>query len=197
MSRFLRFMEALYGRSFLATSPSATSSGSKKVSLFSLFSFALKKNEFHRYYISSFLVKISNEEAEGPWQRGIAYKGFGPSVKSVENINVEAIPSLQEQPVQSAITDPLPNRKLAPGVNTIKGFAYSGGGRRIIRVDVSADGGKTWTTGRMLLLPFVVMVNLFHIFLLSIYPLYCSDSKRGESAAGGEGLGVDSLGSGC
>jgi hypothetical protein len=28
-----------------------------------------------------------------------------------------------------------------------QGFAYSGGGRGIARVDVSADGGKTWKTG--------------------------------------------------
>ena len=94
-------------------------------------------------------MRISNEEVEGPWQRGIAYKGFGPSVKSVENIDVEAIPTLQEQPVQSTITYPLPNSKLTPGTNAMKGFAYSGGGRRIIRVDVSGDGGKTWTTGNI------------------------------------------------
>ena len=31
----------------------------------------------------------------------------------------------------------------APQV-TLKGYAWSGGGRGIIRVDVSADGGKTW-----------------------------------------------------
>ena len=28
--------------------------------------------------------------------------------------------------------------------NTIKGFAWSGGGRNIIRVDVSIDDGQTW-----------------------------------------------------
>jgi sulfite oxidase len=27
---------------------------------------------------------------------------------------------------------------------TVKGYAYSGGGRGIVRVDVSTDGGKTW-----------------------------------------------------
>lgn len=60
-----------------------------------------------RYFIAEKLVvAIAREEAEGPWQRGIAYKGFGPSVKSVEGIDVERIPSLQEQPVQSAITIP-------------------------------------------------------------------------------------------
>jgi len=30
------------------------------------------------------------------------------------------------------------------GPLTIKGYAYSGGGRGIARVDVSIDGGKSW-----------------------------------------------------
>ena len=30
------------------------------------------------------------------------------------------------------------------GPLTIKGYAYSGGGRGVARVDVSIDGGKTW-----------------------------------------------------
>jgi sulfite oxidase len=36
-------------------------------------------------------VTTSEEEAEGPWQRGIAYKGFAPSVKSFENIDIEKV----------------------------------------------------------------------------------------------------------
>lgn len=51
-------------------------------------------------------VEVSTEEAHGPWQRGMAYKGFGPSVRSLEGVDVENIPSLQEQPVQSSITVP-------------------------------------------------------------------------------------------
>ena len=33
-------------------------------------------------------VTLAAEESKGPWQRGIAYKGFGPSVKSVEGESV-------------------------------------------------------------------------------------------------------------
>lgn len=33
-------------------------------------------------------------------------QGFGPSVRSLEGIDVESIPSLQEQPVTSSITIP-------------------------------------------------------------------------------------------
>jgi sulfite oxidase len=32
---------------------------------------------------------------------------------------------------------------------SLQGFAYSGGGRKIVRVDVSADGGKTWKQAKL------------------------------------------------
>ncbi|CAE7556367.1 Suox, partial [Symbiodinium microadriaticum] len=88
---------------------------------------------------------VQPEEAEGTWQRGMAYKGFNPSRKSTAGLDVAKILSLQEQPVQSAITVPPPNFAVTAGsVLTVKGYAYSGGGRGIVRVDVSIDGGKTW-----------------------------------------------------
>lgn len=31
----------------------------------------------------------------------------------------------------------------------VKGYAWSGGGRGVVRVDVSADGGKTWKTAEL------------------------------------------------
>jgi len=96
-------------------------------------------------------IRLSDEEAYGPWQRGMAYKGFGPSLKSLEDVDVEKIPSLQEQPVQSAICYPLPNELIpANDILTVKGYAYSGGGRGIVRVDVSIDEGKTWHTANLL-----------------------------------------------
>jgi hypothetical protein len=35
----------------------------------------------------------------------------------------------------------------------VKGYAWSGGGQGIIRVDVSADGGKTWHTAELKKVP--------------------------------------------
>ena len=32
---------------------------------------------------------------------------------------------------------------------TIKGYAYNGGGRKVIRMEVSIDGGKTWTLAKL------------------------------------------------
>ncbi len=47
--------------------------------------------------------------------------------------------------VKSVITSPSPGFKLqGPGLYPISGMAWSGGGK-IRRVDVSADGGRTWT----------------------------------------------------
>lgn len=34
---------------------------------------------------------------------------------------------------------------------SVKGYAWSGGGRGIVRVDVTADGGKTWHTAGLCL----------------------------------------------
>ena len=115
-------------------------------------------------------IQLSSEESHGPWQRGMSYKGFSPATRSLEGIDVEKIPSLQEQPVQSAITFPGPNKctlkrdpdnassmkvEVVPhsfeagSIQTLRGYAYSGGGRGIVRVDVSIDGGKHWQTATL------------------------------------------------
>lgn len=94
-------------------------------------------------------IRASPEEAEGTWQRGIAYKGFSPMVRSFTHIDVEKILSIQEQPVTSVILSPKSGAETELDDVEVKGFAYSGGGRGIVRVDVSADEGKTWVTADM------------------------------------------------
>ena len=88
-------------------------------------------------------ISTSAEEGSGPWQRGMAYKAFPPGQTAIgPDDDVASLPSVQEQPVNSAIAV-----ATADGdVVSLKGYAYSGGGRRIIRVDVSVDGGATWHT---------------------------------------------------
>jgi len=94
-------------------------------------------------------VATSDEEAGGYWQRGAAYKGFAPGITSFEGMDVSKIQSVQEQPVTSAIVEPQSGEKIEAGETvTVKGFAWSGGGRGIVRVDVSADG-KTWKTATL------------------------------------------------
>jgi len=77
----------------------------------------------------------------------MAYKGFGPSTKTLDGIDTELIQSVQEQGVQSSVLGP--SKLYAGEKNTITGFAYSGGGRGIVRVDVSIDNGSTWKSATL------------------------------------------------
>ncbi|KAL3829483.1 hypothetical protein ACJIZ3_018285 [Penstemon smallii] len=71
------------------------------------------------------------------------YKMFPPSV-NWDNINWSSRRPQMDFPVQCAICSLEDVNMVKPGKITIKGYAVSGGGRGIERVDVSVDGGKTW-----------------------------------------------------
>ncbi|KAJ3081736.1 hypothetical protein HDU99_004822 [Rhizoclosmatium hyalinum] len=95
-------------------------------------------------------ITLAEDESESHWQQR-DYKGFGPS-KTLEESDYSTAVSIQEMPVQSCVTVPQPNETVpvVEGRATgIKGFAWSGGGRGIVRVDVSVDGGKTWTDAKL------------------------------------------------
>jgi sulfite oxidase len=114
-------------------------------------------------------ITLSDEESSSQWQRR-DYKCFGPNQTEVD---WDAAPAIQELPVQSAITTvklgewkqkPQESANRAPESGskkasdtsasvrpvTMSGYAYSGGGRAIIRVDVSLDDGKSWTQAQLL-----------------------------------------------
>ncbi|GBF97565.1 hypothetical protein Rsub_10166 [Raphidocelis subcapitata] len=61
-------------------------------------------------------------------------------------------PRCDEMNVVSAICEPLPGAEVSvhEGEVTVKGYAWSGGGRDVIRVDVSADGGASWVPAELL-----------------------------------------------
>lgn len=104
-------------------------------------------------------IILSDEESNSHWQRN-DYKSFSPNV-DMFNLDYKQSVSIQEMPVQSAICDPkdgdvihlneLPSEgeKNATKLIPVKGYAYSGGGKQIVRVDVSIDAGKTWHTARL------------------------------------------------
>ncbi|XP_004647144.1 sulfite oxidase, mitochondrial [Octodon degus] len=92
-------------------------------------------------------ISVEPEESHSHWQRR-DYKGFSPSV-DWDTVDFDSAPSIQELPVQSAITEPRDGETIESGDVTIKGYAWSGGGRAIIRVDVSLDGGLTWQTAEL------------------------------------------------
>jgi len=99
-------------------------------------------------------IELSQEEAEGPWQRGLNYKVLPPGVRDAKKVDLSKIPSMMELSVQSGITSIVlaqSKQKSAkapkPGDTILvqaSGWAYSGGGRNIVRVDVTGDGAQTW-----------------------------------------------------
>ncbi|XP_057437513.1 sulfite oxidase-like isoform X3 [Lotus japonicus] len=87
-------------------------------------------------------INIIAEECQGFFMQK-DYKMFPPSV-NWENINWLTRRPQMDFPVQCAICSLEDMTTIRPGKVTISGYAASGGGRGIERVDVSVDGGKTW-----------------------------------------------------
>ena len=103
-------------------------------------------------------ITLSDEESTSQWQRR-DYTCFGP--KEGPNPDLDKACSSQEVPVQSAITS-LPEHskqrdsKLLKSMDIgkpsflLEGYCFSGGGREIVRVDVSSDDGCTWNQAELL-----------------------------------------------
>nr|CAD7454698.1 unnamed protein product [Timema tahoe] len=89
-------------------------------------------------------IIVSEEESCSHWQQN-DYKGFCPSV-DWDTVDFTKSPAIQELPVTSAICDPMDGSsvELHDGNLMVKGYAWSGGGQKIVRVDVTADSGDTW-----------------------------------------------------
>jgi len=94
-------------------------------------------------------IVVSDVESFSFWQRN-DYKGFSPETTQ-QTADYGKATSIQELPVVSAITDPMEGDVIEgdDDVIEVKGYAWSGGGRDIIRVEVSSDGGKTWKEAKM------------------------------------------------
>ncbi|XP_023021454.2 sulfite oxidase isoform X4 [Leptinotarsa decemlineata] len=89
-------------------------------------------------------IIVSANESDSHYQLK-DYKGYSPSTY-YNNVDYTKSPAIQELPVTSAICKPSENDTVQVNNGTIpvKGYAYSGGGQKIVRVDVTADGGKSW-----------------------------------------------------
>ncbi|KAG7477434.1 hypothetical protein MATL_G00069530 [Megalops atlanticus] len=94
-------------------------------------------------------IALSQEESSSHWQQN-DYKGFSPCT-DWDTVDFKSAPAIQELPVQSAITQPAEGSAVdrSAGELTVKGYAWSGGGREVVRVDVSLDGGRTWQVAQL------------------------------------------------
>lgn len=126
-------------------------------------------------FLNNFLITgriiLSEEESSSHWQQN-DYKGFSPST-DWDTVDFKSAAAIQELPVISAICVPpneskvkLENGKLivqgnylfsillSTGITYVfrlfsslpVGYAWSGGGCKILRVDITADKGKMWYT---------------------------------------------------
>ncbi|KAJ1685633.1 hypothetical protein LUZ63_017023 [Rhynchospora breviuscula] len=87
-------------------------------------------------------INIIEEECQGFFMAK-DYKMFPPTV-NWDNIIWSTRKPQMDFPVQCAICSLEDVNTVKPGQVTIAGYALSGGGRGIERVDISVDGGKTW-----------------------------------------------------
>lgn len=94
-------------------------------------------------------IVLSDDESQSFWQRK-DYKTFSPSV-DWDCVDFDRSPPVYESPIQSAICEPLPGNyvEMSDGEVLVKGYAFSGGGRGVVRVDVSIDGGVTWQEAKL------------------------------------------------
>jgi sulfite oxidase len=72
-----------------------------------------------------------------------AYRLFPPDVDAA-SVVWEKGRALGESPINSVIWSPEPGQRLVAGKHRVSGWAWTGSGEAIERVEVSPDGGATW-----------------------------------------------------
>ncbi|RVE47836.1 hypothetical protein evm_007467 [Chilo suppressalis] len=94
-------------------------------------------------------ITISDEESSSHWHRK-DYRSFNASV-TWETADFSKAPPVYSVPVTSAICSPQHGDTVVvkDGYITVQGYAYSGGGAKVTRVDVSGDQGNTWLEARI------------------------------------------------
>lgn len=108
-------------------------------------------------------VEVRSHSSENYFQR-VAYRmyprelrapGFDPLRDGARGVE------LTELEVNSVICQPLDGERVPAGSVTVRGAAYTGGERTIVRVEVSLDGGAVWHDARLLDVPQPYLWGLF------------------------------------
>lgn len=77
-----------------------------------------------------------------------AYRLFPPAMRA-ETVDYEQGLMLGESVVNSILCTPADGARVAAGPLRVAGVAVAGGGREVARVDLSVDGGSTWTSAEL------------------------------------------------
>ncbi len=83
-------------------------------------------------------------EPSGNYYQAVEYKLFPPHV-TAENADYSESEMLGEIPLNCVILTPENGETVVPGPVPVRGYAVAGGDRGVVRVEVSADGGRSWT----------------------------------------------------
>lgn len=83
------------------------------------------------------------------YYQAVEYKLFPPHV-TAENADHSEGEMLGEIPVNCVILAPEDGASVARGPVPVQGYAVAGGDRGVVRVEVSADGGGSWTEASLL-----------------------------------------------
>jgi len=89
-------------------------------------------------------IELRETPSENYFQRR-AYRLFPRDVRAADGLDYETGRMLEALEINSVICTPRPDETVEPGAVRVRGYAVAGGGRRVERVELSGDGGESWS----------------------------------------------------